>query len=169
MPFWKYVIAFTCLLPAHSVAVAQGGKTNIFQLPRKLEFVRQNLQRRQKALVAKKLDEAERYSQQAVDTLPGLPDTLLLLAATQAERGKTKLAFTNLSRAVDAGMNNTKALEKPVFAALKLLDGWDRSRRTREESQAGRDCDLATPRKTGCRRKWGRDRYRREYQVDSAW
>jgi hypothetical protein len=97
----------------------------IFLLPERFEAIRMKLAARQFALRAKSLEEAELRSAEAVRIMPGLPETLLLLAGTQAERGKTKEAFETLSKAIDAGMNNAKTLDQPVFAKLKEIDGWD--------------------------------------------
>ncbi|MFK7818636.1 MAG: tetratricopeptide repeat protein, partial [Planctomycetaceae bacterium] len=114
-----------CVLFSNTVLPAWADDNEIFLLPERFNAIRRTLAARQNALRNKRLDEAELRSAEAVRIMPGLPETLLLLAGTQAERGKTEKAFETLSKAIDAGMNNAKTLDQPVFAKLKEIDGWN--------------------------------------------
>lgn len=109
-----------------SVAAQVDEADEIFKLPATFNRIRQHIEARQNALRQRKLEDAEQFAQAAVNELDNVPETLLLLAATQAERGKTQPAFETLSKAVDAGMNNLATLDKPVFKSLRELDGWDK-------------------------------------------
>lgn len=121
----NHVIFASALLLTTCRSVAWADDNEIFQLPSRFNAIRMKLNSRQLALRAKKLKEAELRSAEAVRLLPGLPETLLFLASTQAELGKTTDSFANLSKAVDAGLNNIKALQEPVFNSLHDIAGWD--------------------------------------------
>ena len=92
----------------------------VFELPPRFHAIRQRLAQRQIAMQQGKLKDAEKFAQEAADILP-VPETLLFLAASQAELGKTKEALVSLRRAIAAGMNKAPSLQEPVFAGVREL------------------------------------------------
>ncbi len=97
---------------------------SVFDLPAKFARINAHLRQVRAAMATNKLDVAERAANEAVETLPGVPETLVQLAAVQANRGRLDEAFQNLEKAVEAGFNKTAVFSQPVFAKLATMDGW---------------------------------------------
>ncbi len=118
-------LTVSCLLIAILCAPAFADDNEIFLLPERFNAIRSKLNSRQLALQAKQLEEARLRSSEAVQIMEGVPETLLYLASTQAELGLKKESFATLSKAIDAGMNNMKTLNAPVFKLLHDHEGWE--------------------------------------------
>ena len=97
---------------------------SVFDLPAKFARINAHMQQVRAAMATNKLDVAERAANEAVETMEGVPETLVQLAAVQANRGRLDEAFNNLEKAVDAGLNKASVFSQPVFTKLATMDGW---------------------------------------------
>lgn len=129
------LLCATCLAQEPAKGVADGQQEakpdqaepqslSVFDLPARFARINAQLQQVRVAMAAKKLEDAERIAKEAVQTLEGVPETLVQLAAIQVQLGNVQEAFDNLEKAVEAGFNKPAVLSQKTFTRLYEMDGW---------------------------------------------